>query len=351
VNAHPFLEGLRHSPDYFLQNLDFVNRIGLVVHVNRDMYRQAAFLDDRMFAADTQGAWFPLDSLLQITAALPACTAHYIFHIGHCGSTLLSRLLGDVPGCFSLREPLGFLALAMTSRELKSPDSHLDAKQWQDLFRMVTALQARCYAESDTALIKATSVAGNLLQPVLAADADSRAILLYMDLEPWLATMLRAPGTRESVRAFAGAWLADFRRLTGDTVVELEALDDVRQAVIGWTTMLLNFTQAAANYPGRTHWLNFDAFLGSPAAHCKRLTEFLTLQTTDARIEALIDTPIMGHYAKDPHQDFDAVARTRELSEARGRFDTEIRAGLQWFDELTRRIPALTELDPQASTP
>jgi hypothetical protein len=351
VNAHPFLEGLRHSPDYFLQNLDFVNRRGLVVHVNQEIYRQAAFLDDRMFASDTQGAWFPLDTLLQSTAGLPARPAHYLFHIGHCGSTLLSRLLGELPGCFALREPLAFLALAMTRRELESPDSYLDTQKWQDLFEMVIGLQARCYTDSDTALIKSTSVAGNLLPPVLAAQPGSRALLLYIDLEPWLATMLRAPGTRESVRAFAGAWLADFRRLTGDTDIQLHALDDVRQAVIGWASMLLGFTRVAAADPDRTHWLNFDRFLNRPALHCEQLTEFLTLPANHKQIETLTAGPVMRHYAKDPRQDFNTALRTRELSEAGQRFETEIRAGLRWFEELTHRIPALSELGPGASNP
>ncbi|MGH8371785.1 MAG: hypothetical protein ACRETO_03535 [Gammaproteobacteria bacterium] len=348
MNTHPFLEGLKQSPDYLLQNLDFMNRRGLVVHVNQGTYRQAAFLDERMFTQDTQGAWFALDSLLQITSALPARTAHYIFHIGHCGSTLLSRLLGELPGCFALREPLGFLALAMARRELESPNSPLDAATWHELFEMVIRLQARCYAESDIALIKSTSVAGNLLQPAMSARADSRAILLYMDLEPWLATMLRAPGTRESVRAFTGAWLTDFRRLTGDESIRLHGLDDIRQAVISWAAMLLNFTQAAAHNPARTCWMNFDTFLAAPAQHCKTLTDFLALPATDVTIQTLTSGPIMAHYAKDPHQNFDSTARTRELTDSRRQFGAEIRAGLEWFEELTRQIPVLSKLGPPA---
>lgn len=349
MNSHPLLAGLRQNPDYFLQNLDLVNRRGLVVHIDQKIYRQAAFLDERMFTSDIQGAWFPLDTLLQATVGLPTRATQYLFHIGHCGSTLLSRLLAELPGCFALREPLAFLALAMTQRELGLPNSRLDAGSWQDLFKMVSDLQARCYTDSDTALIKSTSVAGNLLQPVLATQPDARAILLYMHLEPWLATMLRAPGTRESVRSFAGAWLTDFRQLTGDMSVELHALDDVRQAVIGWATMLLNFTRAATHDPARTHWLNFDEFLTAPVSHCKAVADFLGLPASDAKIEALLAGPIMGHYAKDPSQSFDTNVRTRELSEARQRFETEIGTGLQWFEELTQRIPALSELGPGAS--
>ncbi|MGH8369549.1 MAG: hypothetical protein ACRESC_01085, partial [Gammaproteobacteria bacterium] len=339
------------SPDYFLQNLDLVNRRGLVVRIDRDTYRQAAFLDQRMFISDTQCAWVPLNTLLQATSGLPTRTTHYIFHIGHCGSTLLSRLLAELSGCLTLREPLAFLTLAMAQRELGLPDSRLDASRWQDLFEMVLRLQARGYSDSDIVLIKSTSVAGNLLQPVLVTQPDSRVILLYMDLETWLTTMLRASGPRESVRAFASAWLTDFRQLTGDVSIELHTLDDIRQAVIGWTTMLLGFTRAATRQPGRTHWLNFDEFLRKPASHCKLLTEFLALPANDAKIETLTTGPIMGRNAKDPRQDFDTNVHARELAAARQRFDPEIRTGMRWFEELTQRIPSLSELGPGQQVP
>lgn len=349
MNSHPFLDGLQHSPDYLLQNLDFVNRCGLVVHINRDVYRQAAFLDERMFTTDTQGAWFPLDALLQSTAALPSRVSHYIFHIGHCGSTLLSRLLGGLPACLTLREPLAFLGLALAKRELTLPNARLETGKWQALFEMVIRLQARCYTDDHVALIKSTSVAGNLLQPVLATHDHAKAVLLFMELEDWLATMLRATATRESVRTFAGAWLVDFQQLTGDRTIQLHALDDVRQAVISWATMLLNFTRASTRYPDRTYWMDFDAFLSAPAQHCKALTDFLALPATDEAIDALTSGPIMGHYAKDPRQIFDSGARARELAEARQQFGTEIRTGLDWFLELTHRIPALSNLGPKTA--
>jgi hypothetical protein len=348
VSAHPFLAGLADNPDYLLQNLDLVNRRGLVIRISRADYRQAAFLDDRMFRPDMQGAWFTLDDLLQATCTVPARKANYIFHIGHCGSTLLSRLLGEMPNCLTLREPLPFLALGMTRRELASPARLLDAAQWQALFDRVTRLQARCYADNETALVKSTSAAGNLLQPVLDAQPGSRAVLLYLDLETWLATMLRAETNRESVRAYAAAWLSDFRELTGDDSLRIQTLSDVQKAVLNWAAMLLNFTSATNRNPGRICWINFDEFLRQPAEQYGRLTEFLGLAKAAESTDLLLDSPIMEHYAKDPRQRFNAALRTQELDEARRQLATELNAGLAWFEELTRRVPELLSLGPAA---
>lgn len=349
MNTHPLLAGLQQSPDYFLQNLDLVNRRGLVVRVNRDVYRQTAFLDQRMFAADTQGAWFDLDSLLHACSGLPDGRTNYLFHIGHCGSTLLSRLLGELPGCFALREPLAFLALAMSYRELDTAVSRIDPVRWQQLFDMVLRLQARCYQTGDASLIKSTSVAGNLAQPLLTARNDARAILLCMDLETWLATMLRADETRESIRACAGAWLTDFCRQTADDSMRLHALDDVQQAVLGWTTMLLNFTRTAAGYPDRVRWVDFNAFLGDPVAHCEMLSGFLGLPASGETIASLTSSEIMGRYAKDSSQQFDSATRASELAQAQRHFAAEIRAGLHWFEHLTSRVPEFAALGPRGS--
>ncbi|HET7651267.1 MAG TPA: hypothetical protein VFL15_11265 [Gammaproteobacteria bacterium] len=348
MSAHPFLAGLANNPDYLLQNLDLVNRRGLVIRITRADYRQAAFLDDRMFRPSMQGAWFALDDLLQATATVPARKANYLFHIGHCGSTLLSRLLGELPNCLALREPLPFLALGMTRRDLTAPARLLDSVQWQALFDSVIRLQARCYADTDTALVKSTSAASNLLQPALDAHAESRAVLLYLNLETWLATMLRAETNRESVRAYAPAWLGDFRHLTGDDSLRLPALSDVQQAVLSWATMLLNFTSAAHRNPARTCWIDFDEFLRQPAEQYRLLTEFLGLTTAAEAPGSPLDSPIMEHYAKDPHQRFNAAQRAQELGEARRHLAAELNAGLAWFEELARRVPALLNLGPPA---
>lgn len=342
MNAQPFLSGLRENPDFLLQTLDVVNRRGLVVRINEDTYRRAAFLDERMFVSETQGVWFPFETLLASTAGIAVRRApHYIFHIGHCGSTLLSRLLGEVPGALSLREPLALLALAMERRELHGPGAQLSTHQWNDLFNGTVALLSRTYRGMDRSVIKVTSTGANLLLPVLHAHAGSKAVLLYLDLESHLATMLRAEPTRESLRAHATSWLKDFQRLTGTENLRLRDLDDVCQAVISWFAMLLTFTQASAEEAPRIHWLNFDTFLRHPAESLRSLAQFMDLTISAEASTALMNSPILRQYAKIPQQRFDAGDREAELMQARVRHGAEIRSGLAWAESLVQRIPAL----------
>ncbi len=347
MNTHPFLSGLRASPDFLLQDLDFRERRGLVVKISEAAYRQTAFLDERVFTPDTQGAWFPLGSLLHTTEDLAIKRSpHYIFHVGHCGSTLVSRLLGELPQAFSLREPVSLLALAMIKRDLGRPEAPLESDEWQRFLSMSLGLLARTYHSDDRALIKLTSAAGNLLEPLLEARADSKALLLYVDLETYLATMLRAETTRESLRAYAGAWLADLRQQANHSAFGNLPLDDAQQAVINWLAMLLAFSQATARHPGRTLWLNFDAFLGAPAKHLQDAGNFFELQARLEAIEALVQGPLMNRYAKDPQQNFDRHMRQEELAQARQHLEIGIRTALDWAENLCMDIPALEPVIP-----
>jgi hypothetical protein len=66
-------------------------------------YRDASFLDERLIAEPALADWRPWPEVERAAAPL-AVSCDFIFHIGHVGSTLISRLLGRCAGVFSLRE-------------------------------------------------------------------------------------------------------------------------------------------------------------------------------------------------------------------------------------------------------
>lgn len=345
MNTHPLLAGLQQSPDYFLQNLDFANRRGLIVRVNEATYRHAAFLDERMFTPATEGAWFPLDSILDAAAQLPAAQpTQYIFHVGHCGSTLVSRLLGQLPGTISLREPLTLLALAMERREPDASAWRLGAAERERLSAAVLKLLARRYRTTDTVIVKCTSVASNLLEEVLTRNAAAHALFLHVGLETYLASMLRAAANRESVRAYAPAWLADLRRVPQFGVALPSNLDDGQKTVLAWTMAMLHAERAARAFPARVRFADFDQLLAALPRNLAAIAGFLELSAPADGFSALLADPLLHRYAKDPKQMFDTATRARELQEARNNFHDEIHAGLEWAAKLWRETPAFTPL-------
>lgn len=342
MNAEDFAKGLAQSPDFLWQDLDLVNRRGLVAKFDEAGYRRASFLDQRAFQRETLAAWLSLQDIRQQTQDLSVPAPHAIFHVSHCGSTLVSRLLAELPACLPLRESLVALMLAQERRELALPTARLDQKDWQGLFEAAYRCLSRVYHPQERAFIKHTSVCSNLLPDFLGRSTDSRALLLHADLETWLAVMMRGPDVRHNGRFYAQAWLKDFHALTGRNDIRLAALDDAQTFAMNWLTGMLHFERARQTHGERTQRLDFAALLASPVTELERLARFFGLDATKAA--AVATGPLMGSYAKRPNERFDAAAREKELEESRTRFSAEIKAGLAYAEKLCKEIPELAPL-------
>lgn len=338
-----FLAALQNNPDMLLHDFDFQNRRGLLVKINEQTYRSVSFLDRRMLTRNTVGAWFPLKTLCSVAASGPAPPIpHYILHVGYCGSTLISRLLAELPGNLPVREPTALLALAVVRRELGRPESWLSDTQWQRYYDLTTRTLARTYRSGHRAIIKLTSTAGNLLEPMLASGQSvSQLLMLYLRLETLLTIMLRSPDMRETLHADSQKWIADFCRLTARSDIRLAELNDAQQVVIKWLTLMLLFTSASQTNPAQVRLLDFDDFLKNPAGELDSIARHFRLGAGDKSIGELASGPLMQRYSKIPSQAFNPTQRARELNEARQRCADEITAGLHWAEKLCDGISAL----------
>ena len=343
MNTHPLLAGLRQNPDYMLQNLDLVNRRGLVLRVNEALYREASFLDDRMFKPNMEGGWFALDAVQESLDGLSVPAPHYIFQVGHCGSTLISRLLAELPGNLPVREPMSLLALAIIRRELGRPSCWVSERQWQRYFNLSTQALARTYRPGEHAIIKVTSTASNLLECLpLDSAGVPQMLLMHLSLETLLAVMLRTSITRDSLHADSPAWVGDFCRLTGRDDVQLAELSDAQQVAVKWLTLMLLFTRAQNTAPAQAHLLNFDDFLSNPTEKLGDVAAHFHLDSSAEQIGKLTAGPLMQSYSKIPSQSFNPGQRQQELQEARQRFREEIQTGLKWAETLCHETSPLT---------
>jgi len=333
VNPESLLAGLRQSPDVLFQDLDLVNRRGLLVRITEADYRRASFLDHRVLKTDTEGAWFPLPRLLKDTAAIHAALPpHFIFHVSHCGSTLVSRLLAELSGNLPVREPLPVLGLAMQRRELDRSTARITEKAWDELFDLSLRLLGRAYRPGERSFIKATSACANLINPLAAWSPASRALLLYTDLETWLCTMLRDEAVRENGRFYAAAWLTDFAAMTGHDGLKLAALTDAEQFTLNWLTGMLHFERARQVMLERVLPCDFEMFLADPGAGLESAAGFFGMDSSHAREIAV--GPLMHSYAKNPNQVYDGGKRRQELKEAQEQFGIEVETGLAFAARL-----------------
>lgn len=305
------------DPNCYLYELDPESGAGAVLHVDRAFYRDASFLDQRAVAARRFGGW-RIEAMPMMAALHGAGRAdpapHFIFHVGHCGSTLLSRVLDGLPGVHGLREPLSLLGLAHRRVAMHWQGVATDPRG-DDLLSLALAMLQRPPADGERALIKTTSRVAVLARELLAWRADSRALFLFIDLEDFLAAHLRDPALTatavDAARERRIEWRALGRRdpwpnLAADTMPDSapEAL-----AFLWWRERRrVEELRADPAYADRIVELDFADWRVDPPTATARVARHFGLSDDATAILSAIAAAAPERYAKDPTQTFDAAS-------------------------------------------
>ncbi len=338
------LATLADTPDWFCHQLDLDADRALLVRLEPAAIRDAAFLDERVLAGRSDGFRIPLATLRERAQACVGHAPHAIFHVGHCGSTLLARVLGELPGVRVLREPLPLRTLAALHEELPLPTARLDAGQWQALADAVLGLMARRGAGETRVLAKATSSCNALIDPWLARHPQARALLLSVALPDYLATILKSPPARADALRFAPARLAFLHRWLGDEALRLPPLSTAERIALGWIAETARFADAQRRLGARVLRLDFAAFLADRAAVLAQVVAHFGLDADAGACARALAPELLGRYAKATEHAYDAQARAADLAESARRFAPELAAGLAFARQLATRHPALTGL-------
>ena len=327
------LRDLTRSPAWFLRDLDPVRGTAVLSPMDETSYRASSFLDNRIRRAGPRDLAVDLDALLNLArrSGIRRRPIHYIFHTGHCGSTLLSRLLGELPGWLALREPPLLMGLSRSLRRLHEPGFPISLERWEALFELALALLGRTWRPDQTAMVKPTSHAGNLIPRLLGFTGQERALLLYVSLETYLTTMLR-PDARRETQLFARDFrIGDFRRLVPGAAGSVDDYAPAQLAAMSWLLHARELARALDDpaLDGRVRLLDFDRFLDAPEAGLEDICQFFGQGQDPATLASVLSGP-GGRSAKDPERSYGPEQRQAELAAARQTYGDEIEAGLEW---------------------
>ncbi len=203
------MPGVAASPVLYPQKLDLALRKTLLVRMTEADYRNASFLDDRMISPRTVGAWVDLDEIEQkIATAHEGKPLHFIFHAGHVGSTLLSRLLDETNLVLPLREPLPLRTLAERfDRDHANADLDLFLKLW-----------SRGFPANRAVVLKATSNTERLGHHILNIRPQARAVCLNLPAETYLATLMAGENAAADLNAHAPERMERLKHYLGERV-------------------------------------------------------------------------------------------------------------------------------------
>jgi hypothetical protein len=129
---------------------------------------------------------------LAAQARVPANRISFLFSVGRCGSTLLSRTLAQQPRLHSLSEPDVYWQLLSLSRKQGLPEAELRQLLKSCTLLLCAASHAR--GEADAWILKQRSEVTEILDQVHRALPESPLVYLYRGGRGWARSAARAYG-------------------------------------------------------------------------------------------------------------------------------------------------------------
>jgi hypothetical protein len=329
------------SPDLYPHSLDVVSDTVYMVRFTEADYVRASFLDERALQPTALSEWMPYASLARdVDAADLQTQCGFIFHIGHVGSTLLSRLIGTQPNVLSVREPLPFRTLAQAQMELQTAESAWSTAEFNRRLDLFLKLWSRTFRGGQLPVVKATSFCSELAATVLARPFKPRAIALSVAPEVYLATIFAGQNNYRDIRGMATNRLRRLHRRIGQTSWRLHELSYGEMIAMSWaaeTTALAESAEAG----DRVMWLDFDDLLAAPREILAKVFRHLDREVNEVEIEKICRGPDLYRYSKAPEHGYDAQLRRTVLDQARREHASEIRAGMAWLERAASKFPII----------
>lgn len=313
MSSAPSAEEIARDATWLAQALDPSQGVVRFVAMDRESYRAASFLDDRLLQqpVDAQILTWP-DVEAAVSGDLRT-DARWIFHIGHVGSTLVSRLLGEIPGVLAIREPRLLRDLALCPSEIR-----------EGYIGSAPKLMSRSFANDELAFVKATSFASEIA-PELVPSGE-RALFMYARPRNYIASILAG---ENSVKEMHALMSSRSDRLESRGIALPEASSEAEMAATAWACEMTSLEAAAEAMADREiAWVDFDSMLSDLPRELARIAGFFGLTADDARLTAITTGPLMQRYSKGLEYEYSPSLREQLIAGALHLHRREVDASL-----------------------
>ena len=323
MSSAPTADEFARDATWLVQALDPSQGAVRLVAMDRESYRAASFLDDRMLETPVDAQIVSWTAIEDAVSDEMRSDARWIFHIGHVGSTLVSRLLGELDGVLAIREPRLLRDLALTPQSVR-----------ERYIAPTPRLMSRTFAKTEIACVKATSFASEI-SPQLVPPGE-RALLMFATPRNYIGSILAGENSLEEMRLLAGSRA---QRLNSRQTY-LPSQDDAGLAAAAWACEMTALEQAAEQMADREIlWVNFDQMLGEMDTALTNVANFFGFDSR--RAGEIANGPLMGRYSKAPEYEYGANLRRELIAEAGERFASDIERALAMLNSGAERSSLL----------
>ena len=327
MSSAPAAGEIARDAKWLAQALDPSAGLVRLIAMDLDSYRAASFLDDRMLQQPVDAQVVPWTVVQEAVSGQLRSDARWIFHIGHVGSTLVSRLLGELDGVVALREPRLLRDLTLASSAVR-----------EAYLAPVPKLMSRTFGEHQLACVKATSMVSEIA-PALVPPGQ-RALFMYATPSNYVASILAGPNSLNELRALADTRRARMKeRVSG---LEGQAGSDAHLAAVAWACEMTSLERASDRMADRSiAWANFDVMLADMPEALRRAAGHFGFSTDLRQLETIATGPLMRRYSKALEHDYSASLRRDLIAEAERRHARDIESALAMLHSAAEKSPLL----------
>jgi hypothetical protein len=318
-------EEIAGDAKWLAQALDPAQGLVRMIAMDREAYRAASFLDDRMLQSPVDAHVVPWPTVEEAMAADLRQDTRWIFHIGHVGSTLVSRLLAEIDGVLAVREPRLLRDLTLVQADVRAP-----------YLPSVPKLMSRTFASNEVACVKATSfvneVAAELVPP------GQRALFMFASPRNYIGSILAGENSVKELHALASSRTERMANRVG----ALPARNEAELAASAWACEMTALEASADAMPDRSiGWADFDAMLEEMEPELARTADFFGFKVAPDQLSAIAAGPLMRRYSKALEFDYTPELRRELIAEAAARHGAAIDGALAMLHSAAEKSPLL----------
>jgi hypothetical protein len=325
MSSAPTADEIARDATWLAQALDPASGVVRLIAMDRDSYQAASFLDDRMLQTPVDSQIVPWPDVEAAIAENPRSDARWIFHIGHVGSTLVSRMLGEISGVLAIREPRLLRDLAFSPPEVRA--QYIDA---------TPKLMSRAFSADEIACVKATSFVSEIAPDVVPP--GEHALFMFATPRNYIASILAGENSVQELRM-----LGDNRaQRMAERVGPFAVRNDAELAAAAWACEMTSLEAAADAMPNRhIARTDFDRMLLDMPAELARVAKFFGLSANEADLRAIAEGPLMMRYSKAPEYEYSPALRGELISEVLVAQGREIDGALAMLGRAAEKSPLL----------
>ena len=325
MSSAPNADEIARDATWLAQALDPAQGMVRLVAMDSDSYRAASFLDDRMMQGPVDAQIVSWTLIEEAVGDELRTDARWIFHIGHVGSTLVSRLLGELDGVLAVREPRLIRDLALTPAEVRLRYT-----------APVPKLMSRTFGDTEVACVKATSFASEIA-PELVPPGE-RALFMYARPRNYVASILAGENSVQELRLLAGRRA---QRLNARGIY-IPAQNDADHAASAWAAEMAALEAAAETMSDRRiGWADLDRMLADIDAELRRLASFFGFEAAPETLSSIASGPLMSRYSKALEYEYSPTLRRDVLAGALEQHGKSIDGALAMLKSAAEKSPLL----------